>query len=55
MQLFQSANGKVLEFMNTMKRIAEAIRETVAADNEGKTILNLIDEYNYAKYTKGWI
>ena len=22
---------------------------------EGKTLLKLIDEYNYAKYTKGWI
>jgi hypothetical protein len=22
---------------------------------DGKTLLKLIDEYNYAKYTKGWV
>jgi hypothetical protein len=33
--------------------IAQALAPHVSMD--GKTLLKLIDEYNYAKYTKGWI
>ena len=36
-----------------MKAIAEALATQVKVG--GKTLLKLIDEYNYAKYTHGWI
>ena len=45
---------KILAFMSMMKQIAQALRDSLNAKEEGKTLLKLIDEYNYAKYTKGW-
>jgi len=46
--------AKYFLFCDKMKTVAEAVRNY---DNIPKdvTILKLIDEYNYAKYTKKWI
>ena len=40
-------------FFSKTKTMAEALAPQVKVDS--KTLLKLIDEYNYAKYTKGWI
>lgn len=40
-------------FCSDIKAIAEKVKEYEGLPN--KPIIKLIDEYNYAKYTKGWI
>lgn len=45
--------GQYMAFFLKTRAIAQALAPKVKAD--GKTLLKLIDEYNYAKYTKGWI
>lgn len=42
-------------FMRDMKQLAEMLAPEVDTRSLGKTLLKLIDEYNYAKFTKGWI
>lgn len=44
---------KYMAFMLDTKRIAERLAEHVPL--AGKTLLKLIDEYNYARHTKAWI
>ena len=44
---------KYLEFAYAMKDLAAALAPRVPS-GRGKTFLKLIDEYNYAKFTKGW-
>jgi len=46
---------KYLTFMGKMKQIAEELQLSVNSLPNGKTLLKLIDEYNYSKYTKQWI
>lgn len=46
-------SGQYLAFFSKTKAIAETLAPKSAAD--GKTLLKLIDEYNYAKFSKGWI
>jgi hypothetical protein len=45
--------GRYMAFFTKTKAMAEALAPQVNVS--GKTLLKLIDEYNYAKYTKGWI
>jgi hypothetical protein len=45
---------KYLAFMGEMKGMAQRL-EKARTDETGKTLLKLIDEYNYAKYTKNWV
>lgn len=45
--------GQYMAFFSKTKAMAEALAPQVKVD--AKTLLKLIDEYNYAKYTKGWI
>jgi len=45
---------KYLVFAYKMQRLAQDLDPHVPADC-GRTFLKLIDEYNYAKYTKGWV
>jgi hypothetical protein len=45
---------KYVAFAYKMQSLARELQEHVPADC-GRTFLKLIDEYNYAKYTKGWI
>lgn len=45
--------GQYLRFMTISKNMAESLRGKV--DIRGSTLLKVIDEYNYAKFTKGWI
>jgi hypothetical protein len=47
--------NKYLAFVGKMKQMAEALQHGVNSQATGKTLLKLIDEYNYAKYTKGWV
>ena len=44
---------KYLLFCRNIKAFAEKAKDYTTQDN--KTVVKLIDEYNYAKYTKGWI
>lgn len=44
-----------IPFMQEMKKLAEILAPTVDEKITGKTVLKLIDEYNYAKFTKAWI
>jgi len=37
------------------KEFAQKVKGYVKGRNDFKGILKLIDEYNYAKYTKHWI
>jgi len=46
---------KYLVFFRKSKEMAEKLQFSVDAKAMGKTLLKLIDEYNYAKYTRGWI
>ena len=48
-------SAKYLAFIGLCKQIAEALQPAVDGQEIGKTLLKLIDEYNYAKYTKGWV
>jgi hypothetical protein len=47
------APGKYLAFFKKTKGIAEDLAPSINV--QAKTLLKLIDEYNYAKYTKGWV
>lgn len=46
---------KYIPFMRKMHALAKILSPQVNARTIGKTLLKLIDEYNYAKYTKAWI
>jgi hypothetical protein len=48
-------DDKYIRFMREMKRIVRAIDLTALASETGKTPLKLIDECNYARFTKHWI
>ena len=45
---------KYVAFAYEMQALARQLQEHVPAEC-GRTFLKLIDEYNYAKHTKGWI
>lgn len=45
---------KYLAFTFKMRELASQLQEHAHTDPD-RTLLKLIDEYNYAKYTKGWI
>lgn len=45
--------GQYMAFFGKTKVIAEALAPKVSL--EGKTLLKLIDEYNYARFTKKWV
>ncbi len=47
--------GKYLKFMSICQQIATTLHMAMDRQNTGKTLLKLIDEFNYARYTKGWI
>lgn len=44
-----------IPFIRKMKDIATLLEPKVDVQKEGRTLLKMIDEYNYARYTKGWI
>lgn len=46
---------KYITFMKRMKQIALVVEAYPEVHQPGKTILKLIDEYNYSKFTKSWI
>jgi hypothetical protein len=46
-------SGQFIKFMGISKGMAASLRGKV--DTRETTLLKVIDEYNYAKYTKGWI
>jgi len=45
---------KYIDFAYQMRQLASELESSVPASS-GRTFLKLIDEYNYAKYTKNWI
>jgi len=42
-------------FMQEMQRLAQILAPEVIIEGTDKTLLKLIDEYNYAKFTKQWV
>lgn len=44
-----------IPFMSKMKNMAEILASEINLQNTDKTFLKLIDEFNYAKFTKGWV
>jgi hypothetical protein len=46
-------SGKYIQFMTISKGMVESLRGKV--ETRGSTLLKVIDEYNYAKFTKKWI
>jgi len=46
---------KYVKFMKKMQFMVHELAPSARAEETGKALLKLIDEYNYAKYTKGWI
>jgi hypothetical protein len=48
-------SARYLAFMKLCKQIAATLQPAIDGQDTGKTLLKLIDEYNYAKYTKGWV
>jgi len=44
-----------IKFMKIIKEVSEKVKEYVDLSKCPKTLLKLIDEYNYSKYTKNWI
>lgn len=47
--------AKYLAFIKLCKQIAATLQPAMDGQDTGKTLIKLIDEYNYAKYTKGWV
>jgi hypothetical protein len=47
--------GQYLKFMQQTKVIAGKLEAHTKTARNDKTLLKLIDEYNYAKFTKGWV
>ena len=47
--------GKYLKFIRQTKLIAEHLEAHTKVARKGRTLLKLIDEYNYAKFTKRWV
>lgn len=46
---------KYLAFLAMMNKMSVALHPSVEATDGSRTLLKLIDQYNYAKYTKEWI
>jgi hypothetical protein len=44
-----------IRFMRLMKGWAERLQGAVDVQQEKKSLLKLIDEYNYARFTKDWV
>lgn len=44
-----------LRFFQEVRRLAHSLPSRLRGGRHSKTMLKLIDEYNYAKYTKGWV
>jgi hypothetical protein len=44
-----------IPFLRKIKDIAADLDPVVDVRKEGRTLLKMIDEYNYARYTKSWI
>jgi len=44
-----------IPFIRRMKELAELLAPEIDARSTDKTLLKLIDEYNYARFTKGWV
>lgn len=51
----ESPGDKYVKFIKKMQFLADELAPHVGIQETGKTLLKLIDEYNYAKYTKEWI
>lgn len=49
----QNPGEKYVPFCKTIKTVADKVRDYVVQPD--KTLIKLIDEYNYSKYTKRWI
>lgn len=47
--------GKYLTFMSIAKDMVADLQETIQSLVDGKTPLKVLDEYNYAKFTKKWV
>jgi hypothetical protein len=46
---------KYILFIQKMQMLAKDLAPKVDFESTGRTLLKLIDEYNYAKFTKKWV
>jgi hypothetical protein len=46
---------RYIHFMHEMQKLAKLLAPEVDTTGTDKTLLKLIDEYNYAKFTKQWV
>ena len=46
---------KYIKFMKIMKSITSGFEPHLLDGHPGRSILKLIDQYNYSKYTKAWV
>ncbi|HEY3290255.1 MAG TPA: hypothetical protein VGK87_09025 [Anaerolineae bacterium] len=46
---------KYIPYMQKMRNLVNLLTPEVDVQSTGKTLLKLIDEYNYAKFTKAWV
>ena len=49
----ENPDEKYISFCKITKTVADKVRNYI--DRPDKTLIKLIDEYNYSKYTQGWI
>ena len=52
---FADPVGKYLTFMRIARDMVADLQETIHRLLDGKTPLKVLDEYNYAKFTKEWV
>lgn len=45
--------GKYINFIEITKEIADKLKDNISRSD--KTLIKLIDQYNYSKYTKEWV
>lgn len=47
--------GKYLEFLHSTQTIVDGLPEALQSGNGGRTAIKVIDEYNFARFTRGWV
>jgi len=51
----EAASGKYLSFSKKMADFCRYLKQNNIQDKTGMTLLKIVDEYNYSKFTQGWI
>jgi len=51
----EAASGKYLLFSKKIADFCRYLKQNNVQDKTGMTLLKIVDEYNYSKFTQGWI